>query len=48
MSDKILDTRAECTRKRIEKNKAEISIEQLKKQAFELNTVTGFPFENAV
>lgn len=48
MSDKILDTLAECTRKRIEKNKAEIPLEQLKEQAFALNTDTGFPFERAL
>ena len=48
MSDKILDTLAECTRKRIEKNKAEIPLEQLKEQAFSLNTDTGFPFERAL
>lgn len=48
MSDKILDTLAECTRKRIEKNKAEIPLEQLKEQALALNTDTGFPFERAL
>lgn len=48
MSDKILDTLAECTRKRIEKNKAEIPLEQLKEQALALNTETGFPFERAL
>lgn len=48
MSDKILDTLAECTRKRIEKNKAEIPLEQLKEQALALNTDTGFLFERAL
>lgn len=48
MSDKILDTLAECTRKRIEKNKAEIPLEQLKEQALALNTDTVFPFERAL
>jgi len=48
MSDKILDTLAWCTRKRIEKNKKEISPEQLKNKALSMNSDTGFPFERAL
>lgn len=48
MSDKILETLAECTRKRIAKNKAEISLEEMKAKALSMNLETGFPFEKAL
>lgn len=48
MRDKILDTLAECTKKRIEKNKQELPFEELKKKALAMNCNTGFPFEQAL
>lgn len=48
MNDKILETLAECTQKRIEKNKLEIPFEKMKEKAFAMNLETGFPFEKAL
>lgn len=48
MSDKILETLAACTRKRIEKNKIEIPFEEMKEKALAMNLETGFPFEKSL
>lgn len=48
MSDKILETLANCTRKRIEKDKEKISLAQMKEKALAINCNTDFPFEKAL
>lgn len=48
MNDKILETLANCTRKRIEKDKEKISLAQMKEKALAINCNTDFPFEKAL
>lgn len=48
MSDKILNTLAECTRARIEKDKQKVSPEEIKQKALAMDCNTGFPFEKAL
>jgi len=44
----ILDTIAAATRIRIERKKAEVPLEKIKKAALGMNAETGFPFETAI
>jgi indole-3-glycerol phosphate synthase len=44
----ILDTIAAAARIRVERKKAEITFEKIKKLALSMNTSTGFPFEKAL
>ncbi len=44
----ILDTLAASARTRVERNKAQIPLEQLKKVGSHLSSETGFPFEKAL
>ncbi len=44
----ILDTIAAAARIRVERNKAEMPLEQVKKAALSMNPATGFPFEKAL
>lgn len=48
MNDKILDTLADCTRKRIEKDKEKIPLSEMKAKALAMNCNTGFSFEKAL
>lgn len=44
----ILDTIAAYTKERVAAAKAQLSFEEIKKQAFSMNCHTGFPFEKAL
>lgn len=48
MNNKILETLANCTKKRIERDKEKISPSEIKSKALAMNCNTGFPFEKAL
>lgn len=48
MNNKILETLANCTKKRIERDKEKISPLEIKSKALAMNCHTGFPFEKAL